>query len=1342
MRKDPSVLPADGRDGEEVSVGRVKRLRERAANWYVTRVRKQEVEALVPLTAEFMAEQHQSYVGYLNTALLNSKVRNIALTGRYGSGKSSVLEQFARENRRRVLLLSLSSLGPDEASAEDGDDAPEPTGSASVGHDHPTVNRIQKELVKQLLHRERPPRLPQSRYQRIERLTRWRALGEAAIALAAVFVILWLFDALPTVARLNGEAPAQLWVPATVVTVAAVISAVAWVRLAIHNRLEVSKVSAAGASVSLTKKDNTYFDQYLDEIIYFFESNPTIDVVVFEDLDRFNQAGIFEALRELNTLLNSSRQITARRPWRGTRTLRFVYALRDSIFEQLGHDTKELGDDAAQAEAVRANRTKFFDLVIPLVPFITHRTSRELLSKTLTHDDAAPVPPVSDELVDMVARHVPDMRLLKNIRNEYAVFAKRLITDRHGMDTLTADQLFAMIAYKNVHLEDFELILLGRSKLDTLYRKSRDVINQNIAFRHERSRAITDDIAANKALADCAHKWGQGLDWFTQKLIASNPRTPSPSYIVDGSEYPVNKVATIELWRAVLSANIGITIVMHDRNYNIRQNVALDMPELRKIVGDNLQSFAGLNTANEVLEQEQTEIRADLEALRTADFEQLARRSDFTVTPEDETEVNGAENKFNDEAIDGGRTFNAFIEETIESELGQVLVSNGYINRYYNMYIAQYYGDRLPPNAMSYIVQNVDSNRTDFNYAFANPEEVAALLKETKRSFLTENSAYNVGILDYLLEQDDKGAHTILETATNQLGPNERAFLDAYLSSGRQARKAVSFLATRWPGIFTQIIERALISKEQRSILVDAALGASRADVPYEVDDTVRSYLQQNYRSFSTVSDLAMPTDTEENVDVNGTITPSHEEVEPTADAIENAVETLRRTGFVCDDLGAIRDPARRAIVEADCYAMTAANLRTILGEEASLTLDAVRASDPELYRDLLERPDEYLHVLSSIAATESDTPAAEPPKINESWTIGDPTQFGAILAEFVGLDAARTAAELIEKSNPACMVDNLLDFPGSTWEALAMHERVRLNLLNVDTYTLNVGLDAHLGTALRKVNAIDLSGSVKHFTDTLSDTNAEDVDSAIEAAKERVAVQILNGKQFVPDPFARTRLVESLDMRDWLSVEQVSPEPGRLLGYLVGKSICSDTEETFSHFALKGWGTLQFAIGSSAKFGEFVTPSLLPPDLTARLLQSDKVNDGLKVKILGRFDEFVPEGDSDALTAAGEASLVTNTSIGASEMAMIAGTTKDAALVMRLTSHFGHLLTPDEVVFVLEQLGGQYGHLSTPGSKATFPRTNDHETVFQKLKAAGRITFRSYEKTLTKDARIDIHVR
>jgi hypothetical protein len=99
---------------------------------------------------------------------------------------------------------------------------------------------------------------------------------------------------------------------------------------ALQSRVRVESVSAGGAAVKLSAKENSYFDEYLDEIVYFFQKTKT-QVAIFEDLDRFRDPHIFETLRELNTVLNNSEQIKSR-------PVRFVYAVRDSIFEQLKVD--------------------------------------------------------------------------------------------------------------------------------------------------------------------------------------------------------------------------------------------------------------------------------------------------------------------------------------------------------------------------------------------------------------------------------------------------------------------------------------------------------------------------------------------------------------------------------------------------------------------------------------------------------------------------------------------------------------------------------------------------------------------------------------------------------------------------------------------------------------------------------------------------------------------------------------------------------------------------------------------------------------------------------------------
>lgn len=74
------------------------------------------------------------------------------------------------------------------------------------------------------------------------------------------------------------------------------------------------------------ESDDSYFDKYLNEILYLFK-NADSDVIVFEDMDRFNANRIFERLREVNTLANNQLQKENKK------VLRFFYLLCDDIFK-------------------------------------------------------------------------------------------------------------------------------------------------------------------------------------------------------------------------------------------------------------------------------------------------------------------------------------------------------------------------------------------------------------------------------------------------------------------------------------------------------------------------------------------------------------------------------------------------------------------------------------------------------------------------------------------------------------------------------------------------------------------------------------------------------------------------------------------------------------------------------------------------------------------------------------------------------------------------------------------------------------------------------------------------
>ena len=79
--------------------------------------------------------------------------------------------------------------------------------------------------------------------------------------------------------------------------------------LAMESKNVFRKISLQGNEIEIfEEQDESYFDKYLNEVLYLFE-NVEANVIVFEDMDRFNSSRIFERLREVNTLINVNRKL-------------------------------------------------------------------------------------------------------------------------------------------------------------------------------------------------------------------------------------------------------------------------------------------------------------------------------------------------------------------------------------------------------------------------------------------------------------------------------------------------------------------------------------------------------------------------------------------------------------------------------------------------------------------------------------------------------------------------------------------------------------------------------------------------------------------------------------------------------------------------------------------------------------------------------------------------------------------------------------------------------------------------------------------------------------------------
>lgn len=214
------------------------------------------------------------------------------------------------------------------------------------------------------------------------------------------------------------------------------------------NKNVFRKLNLQGNEIEIFEEsDDSYFDKYLNEVLYLFE-NVDADVIVFEDMDRFNANKIFERLREVNTLANIQLQKENKK------ILRFFYLLRDDIF-------------------ISKDRTKFFDYFVPVVPvvdssnsydqFISHFKKGGLFEK------------FNESFLQGLSLYIDDMRLLKNIYNEFVIYYNRL-----NITELDCNKMLAIIAYKNLFPRDFADLQLNQGFIYTIFANKDSFVAEEI----------------------------------------------------------------------------------------------------------------------------------------------------------------------------------------------------------------------------------------------------------------------------------------------------------------------------------------------------------------------------------------------------------------------------------------------------------------------------------------------------------------------------------------------------------------------------------------------------------------------------------------------------------------------------------------------------------------------------------------------------------------------------------------------------------------------------------------------------------------------------------------------
>ena len=603
---------------------------------------------LIVLSPHYDEKHHGLYVEKLEQAVRNPKVRNIALTGGYGTGKSSVIQGLVERihsskelKKIRPIIISLPTIQiADESDSGDN-----------------RTDRIQREIVKQLLYRSDPRKMRRSQYRRITHITTvQRAIACFIIAIFLTFAF-WLL-AKPDWHWSQEGSLWGYWQPAMVQTILWGLTFYidwTWVN---KPTIAIKGLQLGPAKLELEKNDFNYFDKYLNEIIYYFEVSKT-NLVVFEDLDRFDDPYIFDALHELNELINISlgqeRFTEQKKP-----PVRFLYTIRDSIFEYKTKGIIENADARYAHQLEIENRTKFFDFIVPIIPFSTSRNAYEYLTQLL-NDHVFPAKIETEQkLREIVGSEVSDYRLLKNIVSEFQIFTERISVSWDGnseaKDFLRdhANYLFAFVVYKNTHFIDYEKLQTEDSNIDK--------INKDFLSMRENIRKKIE-----KLFDELAHD----LKSFIER-INSYKKIDMRNYILSVNDEDFYNFATIELWSKALSFDPytsmypKILLIYRDEEIPLPNSIFVDLMKNRIEDSDCILSFGReINDLQKII----STINAIMEISNISSLLSL----EYSMLPTEMWQI-----------IDGFR--NSFQEKFNHDIINQKLIQQNYINENFYIY--------------------------------------------------------------------------------------------------------------------------------------------------------------------------------------------------------------------------------------------------------------------------------------------------------------------------------------------------------------------------------------------------------------------------------------------------------------------------------------------------------------------------------------------------------------------------------------------------------------------------------------------------------------------------------
>lgn len=737
-------------------------------------------------TSEVSEDEGKTYFEAISWALQEKSINNIALTGPYGSGKSSVLLSFQANNPDlKFLNISLATFGNPEK-AEEIDDKKEKQ-SSKIDH-----AAIELSILQQIFYKKSQSAIPDSRFKRIAGLSKEKLVWILSLTLIWACALTYLLDIGPTkriqaIDIFIATHAAVFTILSYCITVLGTIFILAYF-IRLIRRFNFNKIKFSSNNMEIESDGGqSILNAHFDELIYFFETTGYNGLII-EDLDRFRDTEIFTKLRELNILLNGSEQIKQK-------PIVFIYGIKDDLF-------------------IVGDRTKFFDFIIPMVPVVNSSNAGDYLYSLLSKNKL--VGKLNQDFIYTIGLFIHDMRMVKNIFNEFSIYRKKLNIDAE-------DKLMGIIAYKNIYPKDFSELHTGKGLIHNVFSNKKSSVEKITANLSSEIKDLEQQIAK------------------LQAEIAQNTKDLNAIYLL----YIIAELPHFQGFYSRGVGRITISSAIETNNFNyIRAANTISYYQSGNPINSQI-TFQGIERQidpNQTYEQRLALIN-EKESINLEDLKVSHRKKT--------TELLHIEGLSLAELLKSNSIEN-FSTELPKEKLLVYLLERGSIDELYALYISHFYEGTLKKNDQQFLIGVKNKNNTNsLNDLFAlKLQNCNEILKRLSIDDFTLPDVLNFDLISWMLI--NKGTYkNELKLLVEQLidsGEAAWSFVKSSRSQNDSMGSFFQYVCMNWPKFWIQSKQQPDIAGMQSEWFV-SFLNCCSVEVLKEqnTDQSISTFVENNY---------------------------------------------------------------------------------------------------------------------------------------------------------------------------------------------------------------------------------------------------------------------------------------------------------------------------------------------------------------------------------------------------------------------------------------------------------------------------------------------------------------